>query len=144
MIVFEDQDGEYEVEQLKKRNLAVRIRTILFFAVFIIFIFSLAKNGFSFDFTSVGDSGDFKVLCEGIEYKSTDDSELMLTKAMEVLEKNKEKIQILKGYVKSSASLESAGYKGRQIPVIKVTLNQVDSNKLPDSLCGYQLKVIYK
>lgn len=145
MIEFEDLDDEFEVEQLKKRDMATRIRTAAFFIVFLIVIFSLAKNGFSFDFGSGGGEKDIAVQCDGIEYKSNEDAELMLTKAMEVVSKNSKEIQSLSGYVKSSAILEPAGYKGRQIPVIRLILNQLDTNKkLPNDLCGFQLKVIYK
>lgn len=146
MIVFEDQDGDYEVEQLKKSNVATKIRVAALFVFFIIIVSAFARNDYDFDFSGLSGDKEIKFKCEKESSNRTvDDLDKKLQEATEVLNNNMEIISGLRGYVGSSASLEPVGFKDMPVPVVTIVLNQINNDKkYPEKICGYNLKVIYQ
>jgi hypothetical protein len=144
MVVFEEPGDEFELEKVKKKNFATKVRTISFLIIFLLVIFFIAKNDFSFAF---GEKDVFEQVCGPANTRnSAEDEDLGLQKAKKAIESNKGKFKDLPGFQNIFAKKEPMGYKQKEVSMVMISFD-VEDNKhkiIPKELCGFQTRVIYK
>ena len=144
MVVFEEPGDEFELENVKKKNLITKVRTIFFLLIFLLVIFFIVKNDFSFSF---GGKDVFEGICYPANARnSVDDEELSLEKAEKVIASNLSFFKGLPNFQKIFVKKEPIGYKQKSILIIIASFNGEDKQhkNIPKELCGFQIKVVYK
>lgn len=140
-----EDDNNYQVEKITKKNIFTRIRIIFLFLLFLFIIFSLAKNNFSLDFNNK-DKIEFSCGPKNTLNPSYDDNEAREEKILRAINNNKSFISSLTGFEKIYSAQEPRGYKNRKIAVVKIIFSQEDSShkRIPDQMCGFDIEIIYK
>lgn len=144
MVFFEEPGDEFELEKVKKKNLTTKIRTILFFIVFLFIIFFIVKNDFSFAF---GEKVVFEEVCGPANTKNfVSDEDLNLSKAKKAILSNEQFFKDLPNFQKIFAKKEPIGYKNKNISTITVVFSRENKEHkiIPKEICGFQVNVFYK
>lgn len=144
MVVFEEPGDEFELEKVKNKNLTTKVRTTSFLIIFLLVIFFIAKNDFSFVF---GEKIVFEQICGPANTRnSAEDEDLGLQKAKKAIKINKRGLEDLPGFQNIFAKKEPVGYKQKEVPVVIISFDVEDRKHkiIPKELCGFQTKVIYK
>ncbi len=146
MIEFEEPGNEYDLEKIKKSDLKIKVRVATLFIVFLLAIFFLIKNNFSFNFfktevLKIEEECDLKY-----SYNWNDEEETYIKKANMVLKKNDSLLRSVEGFDRALVESEQVGLKGAPRPIIKIFFKDVTNVpiKIPKYICGYRVKVFFQ
>lgn len=140
-----EDDNNYELEKISKKNIFTRIKIIFLFLVFLFLIFTLAKNDYKLTFDNKNKL-EFSCGPKNTLNPSYDDAEARTEKISRAIKSNEKLISSLVGFEKIYSAQEPRGYQGRNIMIVKVIFSQEDTShkKIPKEMCGFNLEVIYK
>jgi len=146
MLSFEEPGGEFDFEKEKKKNVKTRVRVMFLFTLFVLMVVFLMKNNYRFDLP-VNEKEGIGLICHSEdELAAGDDEELQLEKANSFIKNNKKIIGLERGFQKAYVTQEAIGYRGKRVAVINVEFEGVVSskNKIPERICGFRTKIVYK
>lgn len=140
-----EDDNNYQVEKITKKNIFTRLRITFLFLVFLFVIFTIDKNDYSLVFNKQ-EILEFSCGPKNTLNPSNDDAEARAEKILRAIESNKSLLSSLVGFEKIYSAQEPRGYQGRNIVMVKILFSQEDPShkKIPDQMCGFNLEVIYK
>lgn len=141
---FREPGEEFELEKTEGTSLKTKIRIATLFFCFLGITFIIAKNNFSFAF---GKEENIEPICGPANTRQpNDDAEYSLEKSHRALETNEKYFKNLPGYIKGEALELPVGYKGSSKPVLRLNFNEnnVEHNKIPKEICGFEVEVYYK
>ncbi len=146
MITFEEPGSEYDLERIKKKSIAAKIRLLTLLIVFVLVIIFFVKNDFNFNFARTKAAGIAVKCDEDMKFTSQDDAEGKTEKAQLVLNENLEHIEELEGFDGGYVVNEPIGYQKRLIPVIRLEFEGVFTadKRIPEQICGFKTRVVYK
>lgn len=139
-------DNELLFEKKKAKKKRSNFRLVLLLFCFMVLITGIVKNDFSIDFFQA-EASQFKPICTADStYQASDDEELRTEKCKKAIALNREELKLLDAFDDVIFSNEPVGYKGKMMPVVKVYFNRAnnESDKLPEKLCGFQLKALVR
>lgn len=145
MIEFQDPDEKYDFDQVKKRESKVRIRIFTMLIIFLMFVLMLAGNNFRFDvietfFVPV------RQQCDPVySYDSEDSISNAKKNAEYVLKQNLKMLDKLNGFIDGSVEVVGDDSRQKNFPLFLLKFDSTGrGEKIPESICGYKVKVIYK
>ena len=141
-----ENEVDCQLEKVAKKNIFVRLRLFFLFFVFLLLIFALAKNDYSLAFFGKKDLLELTCGPKNTLDSSADDQETRGEKINRAIEINQEKFSTLVGFQKIYADQEPIGYQKHMVWVAKIIFSEEDEQqkKIPDQLCGFPLKILYK
>ena len=143
ILSFEEPGSEFELEKIRKTNLATRIRVAVLFAVFILLIVFIIKNDFRF---SLQEETKTELLCSDKNKLNLGDyRELQIEKAHTVVQENEKVVDSLDGFLRMFVVEEPLGYQGRSIPVINIEIKKTffGKSEVPEEMCGFKVHILY-